>query len=104
MDEACANVIEHAYGSDTTREVTVKATIDADAVQIRIVDTGRGFDPTNCREDRSRKPDQPAQKRRPGNAADQVADGRSALRDRAGPEERAGDDEVAEEIGAAISY
>src|ERR1051326_3273336 len=27
VDEACANVIEHAYGSDTTREVTVKATM-----------------------------------------------------------------------------
>ncbi len=46
VDEACANVIEHAYGSDGTCEVTVKATIDPDAVQIRIVDTGRGFDPT----------------------------------------------------------
>lgn len=50
VDEACANVIEHAYGSDTTREVTVKATIDPNAVQIRIVDTGRGFDPTNVAE------------------------------------------------------
>ena len=50
VDEACANVIEHAYGSDTTREVTVKATIDPDVVQIRIVDTGRGFDPTAVKE------------------------------------------------------
>jgi serine/threonine-protein kinase RsbW len=46
VDEACANVIEHAYGSDTTHEVTVKATLDADAVEIRIIDTGRGFDPS----------------------------------------------------------
>jgi len=45
VDEACANVIEHAYGSDQTREVTVKATLDSEAVQIEIVDTGRGFDP-----------------------------------------------------------
>jgi serine/threonine-protein kinase RsbW len=45
VDEACANVIEHAYGTDDTREVTVKATLDSDAVQIEIVDTGRGFDP-----------------------------------------------------------
>ncbi len=45
VDEACANVIEHAYGSDTTREVTVKAILDSEAVQIDIVDTGRGFDP-----------------------------------------------------------
>jgi serine/threonine-protein kinase RsbW len=46
VDEACANVIEHAYGSDSTREVTVKATLDTEAVQIRIIDTGRGFDPS----------------------------------------------------------
>src|SRR5215475_14302946 len=45
VDEACANVIEHAYGSDNTREVTVKAVLDAECVQIEIVDTGRGFDP-----------------------------------------------------------
>ena len=47
MDEACANVIEHAYGSDDTREVTVKAMLDAESVQIEIVDTGRGFDPAS---------------------------------------------------------
>jgi len=46
VDEACANVIEHAYGSDDTREVTVKATLDSEQVQIEIVDTGRGLDPT----------------------------------------------------------
>ena len=45
VDEACANVIEHAYGSDDTREVTVKAILDSETVQIQIVDTGRGFDP-----------------------------------------------------------
>jgi anti-sigma regulatory factor (Ser/Thr protein kinase) len=46
VDEACANVIEHAYGSDHTHEVTVKATVDCEAVQIEIVDTGRCFDPS----------------------------------------------------------
>jgi len=46
VDEACANVIEHAYGSDSSREVTVRAVLDAEAVQIEIVDTGKGFDPT----------------------------------------------------------
>jgi len=45
VDEACANVMEHAYGSDATREVMVKATVDAECVQIQIVDTGKGFDP-----------------------------------------------------------
>jgi len=50
VDEACANVIEHAYGSDSTHEVTVKATVDAEAVQIEIVDTGLGFDPQQIEE------------------------------------------------------
>jgi len=50
VDEACANVIEHAYGSDSTREVTVKATVDADAVHIAIIDTGRGFDPSQVKQ------------------------------------------------------
>jgi serine/threonine-protein kinase RsbW len=45
VDEACANVIEHAYGPEVTKEVSVKATLDDDTVQIDVVDTGRGFDP-----------------------------------------------------------
>jgi len=45
VDEACANVIEHAYGPEVTKEVSVKATIDEDTVQIDVVDTGVGFDP-----------------------------------------------------------
>ena len=45
VDEACANVIEHAYGRDMTKEVSVRATLDGDAVQIDVVDTGQGFDP-----------------------------------------------------------
>lgn len=45
VDEACANVIEHAYGHDTTKEVIVRATLDADEVRIDVEDTGRGFDP-----------------------------------------------------------
>lgn len=46
VDEACANVIEHAYGEDVTREVSVRARVDEDQVQIDIIDTGKGFDPT----------------------------------------------------------
>ena len=45
VDEACANVIEHAYGPEVTKEVLVRATLDGDAVQIDVVDTGAGFDP-----------------------------------------------------------
>jgi len=47
VDEACANVMEHAYGSDATHEVTVKAVLDADEVEIRVIDTGKGFEPSN---------------------------------------------------------
>ena len=50
VDEACANVIEHAYGSDDTHEVRVKATLDPECVQIEIMDTGRGFDPSKIEE------------------------------------------------------
>lgn len=50
VDEACANVIEHAYGSDDTHEVTVKATLDSEQVEIMIEDTGRGFDPSAVEE------------------------------------------------------
>jgi anti-sigma regulatory factor (Ser/Thr protein kinase) len=47
VDEACANVIEHAYGNDVTQELTVKATFDEEELRIGIVDVGRGFDPSN---------------------------------------------------------
>ena len=46
VDEACANVIEHAYGRDMTKEVSVRALLDNDCVEIAVIDTGRGFDPT----------------------------------------------------------
>jgi serine/threonine-protein kinase RsbW len=45
VDEACANVIEHAYGNDVSQELTVRATFDDEEIHIGIVDTGRGFDP-----------------------------------------------------------
>jgi serine/threonine-protein kinase RsbW len=45
VDEACANVIEHAYGRDVSKEVTIRAVIDDNAVLIEVVDTGQGFDP-----------------------------------------------------------
>lgn len=45
VDEACANVIEHAYGSDQTKEVIVRAMLDPDSITIEVVDTGKGFDP-----------------------------------------------------------
>jgi serine/threonine-protein kinase RsbW len=46
VDEACSNVIEHAYGHDVKKEVTVRATFDDDELRISVIDTGAGFDPT----------------------------------------------------------
>lgn len=45
VDEACANVIEHAYGNDETKEVMIRVSVDDRRFKIEIVDTGRGFDP-----------------------------------------------------------
>lgn len=46
VDEACANVIEHAYGGhDVSKEVVIRATLDDQTLSIDIEDTGRGFDP-----------------------------------------------------------
>ena len=46
VDEACANVIEHAYGDDKTKQVMIRAVFDEDALRIHVIDTGVGFDPT----------------------------------------------------------
>jgi serine/threonine-protein kinase RsbW len=46
VDEACANVMEHAYGGSATKgPVRVRMTFDADQVIIEVADTGKGFDP-----------------------------------------------------------
>jgi serine/threonine-protein kinase RsbW len=50
VDEACANVIEHAYGDDKTKQVMVRAIFDEDALRIHVIDTGKGFDPTQVQE------------------------------------------------------
>jgi anti-sigma regulatory factor (Ser/Thr protein kinase) len=51
VDEACANVIEHAYSSDETRQVTIRATLDSADLSFEIVDDGRGFEPSQVSED-----------------------------------------------------
>lgn len=51
VDEACANVIEHAYGHDPSKEVTVNASFDGDTITFKIKDTGKGFDPTQIKQE-----------------------------------------------------
>jgi serine/threonine-protein kinase RsbW len=45
VDEACANVIEHAYGHDVSKEVVVRVRLSDESLRIDIEDTGNGFDP-----------------------------------------------------------
>ncbi len=46
VDEACANVMEHAYGQDISQEVVIRATFDHETLRIDVEDTGQGFDPS----------------------------------------------------------
>jgi serine/threonine-protein kinase RsbW len=50
VDEACANVMEHAYDLDSTKEVSISAIVDDNSVQIEVTDTGKGFDPAAVKE------------------------------------------------------
>lgn len=47
VDEACTNIVEHAYGHDTTKEVTIKVIYDDEQVNIKLIDSGQEFDPTS---------------------------------------------------------
>ena len=51
VDEACANVIEHAYGHDASKEVIVRARLDENEFSIEIEDTGKGFDPAEVNQE-----------------------------------------------------
>lgn len=51
VDEACANVIEHAYGHDITKDVSVRATFDDEKLLISVIDEGRGFEPGSVQQD-----------------------------------------------------
>ncbi|HEX8637799.1 MAG TPA: ATP-binding protein [Pyrinomonadaceae bacterium] len=51
VDEACANVIEHAYGHDITKEVIIRASLDDETLRIDVEDTGRGFDPNSVNQE-----------------------------------------------------
>lgn len=46
VDEACSNVIEHAYGEDATKQVMIRAVFDEETLRIHVIDTGRGFEPS----------------------------------------------------------
>lgn len=45
VDEACTNVIEHAYCGDTSCDITVAVTITGERFTVVIRDEGRAFEP-----------------------------------------------------------
>lgn len=46
VDEACTNIIKHAYKFDPTKEISVTVKNKTGALEIVITDTGIGFDPS----------------------------------------------------------
>lgn len=46
VDEACTNVIKHAYKFDTKRMLDISVFIDKEKMEIIISDKGSGFDPS----------------------------------------------------------
>lgn len=47
VDEACANVIEHSYNNDNTREITVHVWFDDSQIGVDVIDSGTAFDPAS---------------------------------------------------------
>ena len=49
VDEACTNVIKHAYGGKTDETIEVLIKIYKDKLVIMVSDKGKGFDPNNVK-------------------------------------------------------
>jgi serine/threonine-protein kinase RsbW len=50
VDEACTNIIEHAYGGEGRGQIRLIYQIQGDGLQIVIYDHGKPFSPTNVPE------------------------------------------------------
>ena len=46
VDEACTNIIEHAYGGEGNGHIQLDCAIQSDGLRVTIVDQGVPFDPT----------------------------------------------------------
>lgn len=46
VDEACANVIKHAYNYDESKKIDITVETNSSKLTITISDQGRGFDPS----------------------------------------------------------
>lgn len=45
VDEACSNIIEHAYGEALAGNITLECHLQPDGLRLEIFDQGRTFDP-----------------------------------------------------------
>jgi serine/threonine-protein kinase RsbW len=45
VDEACSNIIEHAYGGESRGDIECTCCVDEDALVTRLADQGAPFDP-----------------------------------------------------------
>jgi serine/threonine-protein kinase RsbW len=56
VDEACANIIEHAYGGEGIGEITCTVIPDRDRLTVVLADHGRPFDPKQIRDPNRKLP------------------------------------------------
>ena len=45
VDEACTNIIEHAYGGESLGEISISTTVTPESFVVEIHDHGQPFDP-----------------------------------------------------------
>ncbi len=50
VDEACTNIIKHAYQYATDKEIEISVFPNNDSFEISIYDSGRSFDPSKIRQ------------------------------------------------------
>src|SRR5687768_2511674 len=50
VDEACTNIIEHAYGGEGRGDIRLTCEVQEDGVQVVIYDQGAPFDPSRVRD------------------------------------------------------
>ena len=50
VDEACTNIIKHAYQYATDKEIEVAIQYNNNSFEIRIFDSGKSFDPSTIRQ------------------------------------------------------
>jgi len=46
VDEACTNVIKHAYGDNSEKQIDIVLQVKRNELIITVSDTGKGFDPS----------------------------------------------------------